>query len=351
MQVESFEKEFAAYVGTQHALGVANGTDALQVALRACGVGSGDEVITVSHTASATVAAIDLIGATPVLVDIDPAYYTMDPDRLEHVIHNSRRQGRSRLKAIVPVHLYGQPADMVAIMDLARSAGLRVVEDCAQAHGATLNDRNVGTWGDIAAFSFYPTKNLGALGDAGGVVTSDPKLAEQARLIHQYGWLDRYVSDIRGMNSRLDEVQAAVLRVKLRHLDDENAERRRLARRYDALLENAPVERPLCRPGARHVYHQYVIRSPQRDALRAALAEDGIGTAVHYPVPAHLQPAYRDVSIIGEPLSASEEAARDVLSLPMFPQLSDEAVAIVAARIMAHPRGGNQPADDTPASC
>jgi dTDP-4-amino-4,6-dideoxygalactose transaminase len=334
-QVENFETEFAAYIGTEHALGVANGTDALQVALRACGVGPGDEVATVSHTASATVAAIELTGATPVLVDIDPAYYTMDPNRLEHVVRGSRQAG-SRLKAIVPVHLYGQPADMVAIMDLARSAGLRVVEDCAQAHGAAIHDRNVGTWGDIAAFSFYPTKNLAALGDAGGVVTNDPDLAEQARLIHQYGWRERYVSDIGGMNSRLDEVQAAVLRVKLRYLDDENRARERLARRYDVVLqESSALECPHVRPGGRHVYHQYVIRSRRRDDLRATLADFGIGTAIHYPVPAHLQPAYRDLPDSGGPLTASEEAAREVLSLPMFPQLSDESVAIVAERVLA----------------
>jgi dTDP-4-amino-4,6-dideoxygalactose transaminase len=336
-QVGSFETEFAAYVGTRYALGVANGTDALQIALRACGVGPGDEVVTVSHTASATVAAIELTGATPVLVDIEPAYYTMDPNRLEHVVRSSRRQVRSRLKAIVPVHLYGQPADMAAIMDLARSTGLRVVEDCAQAHGAALNSRKVGTWGDIAAFSFYPTKNLGALGDAGSVVTDDPDLAEQARLIHQYGWRQRFVSETRGTNSRLDEVQAAVLRVKLRYLDDENMERARLASRYDALLQGqeAVLERPRVRPAARHVYHQYVIRSPRRDVLRAALNDVGIGTAVHYPVPVHLQPAYAELAAIGEPLTVSEEAAREVLSLPMFPQLSDDSVAVVAERILA----------------
>ena len=335
-QVESFEKEFAAYIGTEYALGVANGTDALQVALRACGVGPGDEVATVSHTASATVAAIELTGATPILVDIDPTYYTMDPDRLEHVVQSCRRESNSRLKAIVPVHLYGQPADMVAIMDIARSAGLRVVEDCAQAHGATLHDRKIGTWGDIAAFSFYPTKNLGALGDAGGVVTSDPDLAAQARLIHQYGWRQRYVSDIQGMNSRLDEIQAAVLRVKLRHLDDENRQREGLAHSYDELLQGSVIEPPRLRPAARHVYHQYVIRSPRRDALREVLSEAGIGTAIHYPVPVHLQPAYRDLPAIGGPLTASEEAADEVLSLPMFPQLPKEAVATVAQRIVAY---------------
>jgi dTDP-4-amino-4,6-dideoxygalactose transaminase len=290
----------------------------------------------VSHTASATVAAIELTGATPILVDIDPTYYTMDPDRLEHVVQSCRRESNSRLKAIVPVHLYGQPADMVAIMDIARSAGLRVVEDCAQAHGATLHDRKIGTWGDIAAFSFYPTKNLGALGDAGGVVTSDPNLAAQARLIHQYGWRQRYVSDIQGMNSRLDEIQAAVLRVKLRHLDDENRQRERLAHRYDELLQGSVIESPRLRPAARHVYHQYVIRSARRDALRAVLSEAGIGTAIHYPVPVHLQPAYRDLPAIGGPLTASEEAADEVLSLPMFPQLLEETVTTVAQRIVAY---------------
>jgi dTDP-4-amino-4,6-dideoxygalactose transaminase len=334
-QAANFETEFAAYVGVRHALGVANGTDALQIALRACGVGAGDEVATVSHTASATVAAIELTGATPVLVDIDPVSYTMDPSRLEDVIRTSRRQAQPRLKAVVPVHLYGQPADMTAIMDLARSMALRVVEDCAQAHGAALNGRNVGTWGDIAAFSFYPTKNLAALGDAGAVATDDPDLADRARLIHQYGWRQRFVSDMPGVNSRLDEVQAAVLRVKLRYLEEENRQRERIASRYDGLLREANVELPRLRPSARHAFHQYVVRSRRRDDLRVALNDAGIGTAIHYPVPAHLQPAYRHLAGAGGPLTASEEAAREVLSLPMFPQLSDEEITRVGESVLA----------------
>ena len=346
-EVEAFEAEFAAYLGAAHAVGVASGTDALMLALRACGVGPGDEVITVSHTAVATVAAIELCGATPAPVDIDPATYTLDPAGLAAAI-------TPRTRAVVPVHLYGRPAAMDAILSIARAHGLLVIEDCAQAHGATYGGRKVGTLGDAAAFSFYPTKNLGALGDGGAVVTNRPEVAERLRLLRQYGWRERYVSDVPGLNSRLDELQAATLRVRLRHLDEENAARRRLAGLYDALLEDGDPSRPTAdrRPptaagdatDTEHVYHLYVIegddrwsavggRRSARDALRDRLAARGIGTGVHYPVPVHLQPAYAHLGLGPGSLPHTEAAARAVLSLPLYPDMPEAAVTRVVEAI------------------
>lgn len=321
-EVKAFEQEFAAYVGVSHAIGVGNGTDALELALRACNIGLGDLVFTVSHTAVATVAAIELVGATPVLLEVDPVTYTLDPGSLEAALTHPPP---GRPKAVIPVHLYGQPADMPAIMKLARHHGLYMIEDCAQSHGATLAGRMTGAWGDIAAFSFYPTKNLGALGDGGMVVTDNPALAERVRLLQQYGWRERYISDIPGGNSRLDELQAAILRVKLRYLDEENARRRSLAQIYNALLADTGLSLPEVHPGATHVYHQYVVRLPQRDTLKNYLCDiGGVGTLIHYPVPVHLQPAYRDRLPLVASLARTEEIARQVLSLPMFPQLSDD---------------------------
>jgi dTDP-4-amino-4,6-dideoxygalactose transaminase len=319
--VESFEQEFAAYIGVHHAIGVGNGTDALELSLRACGVGPGDLVFTVSHTAVATVAAIELAGATPVLVDIDPVTYTMDPNCLESALANPPD---GTPKAVIPVHLYGHPADMPSILELAKRHGLYMLEDCAQSHGATLDGRMTGAWGDIAAFSFYPTKNLGALGDGGMVVTDNPALAERVRLLQQYGWRERYISEIPGGNSRLDELQAAVLRVKLRYLDKENMRRQSLAQTYNSLLADAGLTLPEVGSGVTHVYHQYVVRLPQRDALRTYLRQAGIGTLIHYPKPVHLQPAYQSRLSVVAPLPWTEQVARQVLSLPMFPQLSDD---------------------------
>lgn len=323
-ETQAFEQEFAAYVGVGHGIGVGSGTEALHLALTACGIGAGDEVITVSHTAVATVAAIELSGAAPVLVDIDPATYTLDPERVQEAI-------TPRTKAIIPVHLYGQPADMPAILAIARQRGLRVVEDCAQSHGAGCAGRRTGAWGDAAAFSFYPTKNLGALGDGGMVVTDDPGVAERVRLLRQYGWRDRYVSATPGWNSRLDELQAAILRVKLPHLDADNRKRRGRAAQYAALLRETGLGLPRSREEADHVYHLYVVRSPGRDALRAHLAAAGIGTAIHYPVPVHLQPAYRKLRGHADSLPESERAASEVLSLPMFPELTESQIEAVAA--------------------
>jgi dTDP-4-amino-4,6-dideoxygalactose transaminase len=321
-EVKAFEAEFAAYLGVGQAWGVGSGTEALHLALAACGVGPGDEVITVAHTAVATVSAIELLGAAPVLVDIDPATFTLDPGQLLRVIS-------AKTKAIVPVHLYGQPADLAPILEVARRHGLRVIEDCAQAHGALYEGKRVGAWGDIACFSFYPTKNLGAIGDGGAVVTSDPALGERVRLLREYGWAERYVSHIPGWNSRLDELQAAILRVKLRYLDADNAARARLAARYAAGLAGLAVTLPVTGHNRTHVYHLYVIRSPHRAELQAFLREQAVGALVHYPVPVHRQPAYQGRLRGGERLPETESAAREVLSLPMYPELTEAEMMIV----------------------
>jgi dTDP-4-amino-4,6-dideoxygalactose transaminase len=334
-QGTAFEEEFAVYLGAAQAIGVASGTDALHIALRACGIGVGDAVITVSHTAVATVAAIELAGATPVLVDIDPKTLCLDPQRLEEAIEVSRRSLRSegQLKAIIPVHLYGHPVDLPAIMDIARHHSLYVIEDCAQSHGASVAGRMTGTWGHLAAFSFYPTKNLGALGDGGAVVTNDLALAERVRLLREYGWRERYISHLPGMNSRLDEIQAAVLRIKLQYLQEEVARRRELARIYDTLLAATPLILPQVRDDARHAYHQYVVRSKLRDNLRLFLKENSIGTLIHYPDPVHLQPAYHGRIAHGE-LQHSEQVCREIVSLPMYPQMTDEQAQRVCERIV-----------------
>ena len=321
-EVEAFEQEFAAYLGSSHAIGVASGTDAVQLALRACGVGPGDLVFTVSHTATATVTAIVQAGAAPVYVDIDPVTYTMDPARLDAAIRSVGAVGRPR--AVLPVHLYGHPADMTGILEVADRHGLVVVEDCAQSHGARWDGRQTGTVGQIAAFSFYPTKNLGALGDGGAVVTNDSDLARQVRLLREYGWKERYVSSVPGMNSRLDELQAAILRVKLKYLDHDNAARRAIAGRYTEKLSGAGVTLPSARFEAFHVYHQYVLQVEDRDAVKDNLRARSVGTLIHYPVPVHRQPAYADYHSGG--LEHTERAAGRILSLPMYPELSlDEA--------------------------
>lgn len=326
-EVQAFEAEFAAYLGIAHVVGVANGTDALTLALRAVGVGSGDAVFTVSHTAVATVAAIEATGATPVFVDVDAETFVIDPGRLRDALSQGA-WGRARPRAVVPVHLYGQPADMPAILDIAREAGLLVVEDCAQAHGARLHGRLAGTWGDAAAFSFYPTKNLQAIGDAGAVVTANSEAAAQARQLRQYGWDRSRLSQRPGMNSRLDELQAAVLRTLLPALDAANERRRTIASQY-ADLRARGLRVPVVASGVDHVYHQYVVRSDRRDAFRVALDADGIGTAIHYPVPVHMQPAYLGRIPLGTDLRVTEELSREIVSLPMFPALRDEEVARV----------------------
>jgi len=315
-QAKLFEEEFAAYLGTRFSIGVGSGTEAIHVALAACGIGTGDEVLTVAHTAVATVAAIELTGAKAVLVDIEPQYFTLDPAKMERLI-------TPRTKAVVLVHLYGQPADLNGVMQIARKHNLKVIEDCAQTHGATLDGKRLGSFGDISCFSFYPTKNLGAIGDGGAVATSNPELAERSRLIREYGWADRYISRIPGWNSRLDEIQAAILRVKLRTLDDDNARRGRIAARYNQAFEKIGLQVPAVRANARHVYHLYVVRSDKRDKLRAFLTERGIGTGIHYPVPIHQQEAYAGRLLGGDALPVTERAAAEILSLPMYPELSE----------------------------
>lgn len=330
-EVELFEKEFAGFVGTTEAIGVANGTDALVLSLRSLGVGPGDAVITVSHTAVATVAAIELTGARPVLVDIDPASCTLDPDKLAATL---RGWLGPMPKAVIVVHLYGHPAAMPAIVEIARRHGLAIVEDCAQAHGARFLDRAVGTWGDVAAFSFYPTKNLGAIGDGGAVVTSDGARAARIRQLREYGWKERYISEVPGLNSRLDELQAAILRVKCRRLAADNQRRRVLAALYSQGLAGTRVTAPQAHPEATPVYHQYVVRTPNRDALRSFLASRGIPTAIHYPQAVHQQPAYRDRVAIGYGgMPETERAAQEVLSLPMHPHLLDEDIAFVLEHV------------------
>lgn len=323
-QVAAFEREFAAYCGVEHAVGVGSGTEALHLALRALGIGAGDEVITVSHTAVATVAAVELAGARPVLVDIEPETLTMDWRLVEDKI-------TTRTRAILPVHLYGHPADLDQLGVIARRRGLHLIEDCAQAHGAELNGRRVGGIGVAGCFSFYPTKNLGAYGDGGMVTTNDAALAQALRRLRQYGWEDRYVSAVSGgLNTRLDELQAAVLRVKLRHLEDWTEARRALAAVYARALAKAALTPPMERSGARHVYHLYVVRSDKRDALRTHLLENGVGSGVHYPVPVHLQPGYARLGGGAGTFPVTEQAAREVLSLPMFPELTAREARSVA---------------------
>ncbi|MCC6473560.1 MAG: DegT/DnrJ/EryC1/StrS family aminotransferase [Burkholderiales bacterium] len=326
-EVAAFEVEFARWLGAAHAVGVANGTEALHLALRACGIGPGDAVVTVSHTAVATVAAIELAGAVPVLAEIDAPSFTLDCNRLEDAL---RRAAPRNLKAIVPVHLYGHACDMPAVLEIARRRGLLVIEDCAQSHGASLAGRMTGTWGDAAAFSFYPTKNLGAIGDAGAVTTGDAAIAARVRALREYGWRERRESEFAGTNARLDEMQAAILRVKLRHLDTANARRRAIAGQYTRLLAPCGLALPAAAPGAAHVYHQYVVRTPRRDALRDFLDARGIATMIHYPMPVHLQSAYRARAPLLEELVLTEAMASEVLSLPMYPELTDGQVERVA---------------------
>jgi dTDP-4-amino-4,6-dideoxygalactose transaminase len=332
-EVAAFEKEFAAYIGHGHGIGVANGTDALALALRALGIGRGDAVATVSHTAVATVAAIEMAGATPVLIDVEEPFLTMDPHEFEQAV--LARGAGAPIRAVIPVHLYGQAADMAGILAIAGRHDIRVIEDCAQAHGATLGDRRLGSLGDAAAYSLYPTKNLGALGDGGIVTTDDAGVAAKLAALRQYGWHDRYVSDVVGVNSRLDEVQAALLRVRLRHLDEDNRRRQAIAAIYDEGLAGCNgVQLPVRRADASHVFHQYVVRSANRDDLQQRLRAAGIGTNVHYPMPVHLQPAYKGRIEAGPGgLSRSEHAARTVLSLPMFPQLTDEQAHATCAAV------------------
>lgn len=330
-EVDAFERELAAYCGAPFAVGVGSGTDALELALRACGVASGDEVITVANVSAPTVAAIVSANARPVLVDVQPGTYNMDPVKLQE--HLTRPRAGSRAKAVVPVHLYGHPADMDPILDVARRHGLKVIEDACQAHGAEYRGRKVGAIGDATCFSFYPTKNLGAYGDGGMVVTREEAVATRVRMLRSYGEREKYRNAFDGTNSRLDEIQAAVLRVKLRHLDEWNARRRLHAAHYAELLRDSAVDAPIEQNGATHVYHLYVVRTSRRDDLRAFLRGKGIATGVHYPIPIHRQEAYRSLGYASGDLPETERACREVLSLPLFPELTGEAIEHVCATI------------------
>ena len=330
-EVEAFETAFAVWLGVEHAVGTGSGTDALELALRACGIGAGDLVFTVSHTAVATVAAIERAGAIPVLIDIERGGFTMDPACLEAAL---RAPPRGRPAAILPVHLYGEPSEIAPLLELAHRHGLRLIEDCAQSHGATYRGQPTGSIGDIGCFSFYPTKNLGALGDAGMTVTDNPAFAGALRELREYGWRERYVSARTGINTRLDPLQAAILGVGLPHLDADNARRQQIAARYDDGLAALPLALPPRRAACAHVFHQYVIRTSERDRLREHLRITQIGTGIHYPAPVHLQPAY--LGRLGEfpaGLPETTRAAREILSLPIYPQLAPDAVERTIAEI------------------
>ncbi len=314
-EVDQFEVEFGRYVGTRHAIGVGSGLAALELALRAYGIGPGDEVITAANTFIATVLAIMAVGARPVLVDADPATYNLDPAAVGAAI-------TSRTRAIIPVHLYGQPADLEPILELAKRRHLVVIEDAAQAHGATYDGRRAGAWGDAAAFSFYPAKNLGAYGDGGMVMTNDAGIAEKLRILRNYGQRVKYQHAVAGTNSRLDTIQAAILRVKLRYLDRWNAARQEHALAYDDLLKELPVLRPGRLEKAAHVYHLYVVQVASRDQVQELLRTQGVSTGIHYPVPIHFQEACVHLGYRRGAFPVSERAAERVLSLPMYAEMT-----------------------------
>jgi dTDP-4-amino-4,6-dideoxygalactose transaminase len=328
-EVAAFEEEFAAYSGAHYGVAVNSGTSALHLALLAAGVGPGDEVITIPFTFVATVQAIRYTGAVPVFVDIDPATFTMDPAKLEAAI-------TPRTKVILPVHLYGHSADMDPIVACARRHGLTVIEDACQAHGARYKNRPVGSLGDFACFSFYPGKNLGAYGEGGIVVTSDPARAKQMRMLRDWGQEQRYHHLHQGFNYRMEGLQGAILRVKLRHLEAWTESRRDNAARYNARLVGSQVETPYARPDCRHVYHVYAVRTDEREDLQARLQAEGVQTGLHYPIPVHMQPAHRDLGYHEGQFPESERAAREVLSLPMYPELTDAQIDTVAAAVRAY---------------
>ena len=325
-EVAAFEQEFATYSGTTECVALNSGTSALHLALLAAGVGPGDEVITVPFTFVASVAAVCYTGARPVLVDIDPQSFTMDPAAIEAAI-------TPRTKAILPVHLYGQSADMDPIMEIARRRGLVVIEDAAQAHGAKYKGRPVGSIGDMACFSFYPGKNLGAYGEGGAVTSNNVEHASTIRMLRDWGQNRKYHHVLRGYNYRMEGFQGAILRVKLRYLEQWTEARRVVVTQYNQHLAEAGVERPAEMPWARHVYHVYTLRTDDRDGLQAALQAEGIQTGIHYPVPVHLQPAYADLGYGRGAFPCSEAAAAQVLSLPLYPELSSAAVAEVAGAV------------------
>lgn len=315
-EVKAFEKEFAEYTGAKYAVGVASGLDALWIAFRILGIGVGDEVIVQSNTYIASVMGITINGATPVFVEPDE-YYNIDVSKVENKI-------TEKTKAILVVHLYGQAANMEAIMSIAKKYSLRVVEDCAQSHGACYNDKMTGTWGDIGCFSFYPSKNLGAYGDAGAIVTNDEQIAEDVKVFRNYGSEKRYFNKVVGTNSRLDEMQAGLLRVKLAHIEDITNERRIIAERYQKGIHNESISLPAKNDNCTHVYHQFVVRCKTRDDLISYLEEKGIGTIIHYPIPPHLSEAYSYLGLKEGSLPIAEKYAKEVLSIPMYTGMTQE---------------------------
>lgn len=333
-RLKSFEEEFALYLGARCAVGVGSGTDALTLALRAVGVEAGDEVVTVANTAIPTISAIKGAGAKPLFVDVDPETLTMDPVLLEELLERKAKEG-ARVKAAVPVHLYGQAADMDGIMKAAGKYGAVVLEDACQAHGAEYKGKKVGTIGKAGAFSFYPSKNLGAYGDGGMVVTDDEQVAEKLRLLRNYGQSDRYHSVVDGVNSRLDDIQAAVLSVKLKHLDAWTKRRRELAALYCSLLDADRVKLAVEPKYSKGVYHLYVIRHRERDALQAYLQDNGVETLIHYPIPIHLQEANSSLGLAVGSFPATELAAGEILSLPIYPELTEADIEKVATLINA----------------
>lgn len=322
-ELEAFEQSFARHIGSRFAVGVGSGTEALHLALLAAGVKPGDEVITAPNTAVPTLSAISFAGAKPKFVDIDPQTYCLDASKLEAAVTR-------QTKAIVPVHLYGHPCDMPTILKVADRFGLKVIEDCAQSHDAAIAGKKTGTFGHYGCFSFYPSKNLGAFGDAGMIVTDDPSEAEKLKMLRNYGQSQRYYHDILGFNSRLDELQAAILSAKLPFLNEWNERRRAIAERFDSLITNPAITKPIERPGCRHVYHLYVIRHPQRDRLRDYLAKKGVGTQIHYPVPCHLQKAYAFLGYRKGDFPIAEQYAEQVLSLPNYPELEDKEIDMIS---------------------
>ncbi len=329
-ELEAFEQEFARFCGVSHCVGVGNGTDAIELALRACGIGAGDEVIIPAFTANFTALAVTATGATPVLVDVAADTATIDPMQIATAVTPAT-------KAIVPVHLYGQPADMDPINEFARQHDLWVVEDVAQAHGAAYRGQSVGSLGDLGAFSFYPTKNLGAYGDGGAVVTDSPELAARLRLLRHGGIDQGYMSVVKGQNSRLDELQAAILRAKLPHLNAWSERRRAIARQYTAAFSQVKgLDTPAEVPDRYHVYHLYAVQSATRDALASFLAERGIGTKVHYPHALHELEAYPEWHALAGQFPNAERLARTVLSLPMYPEMTDEDVDAVCAGVLGY---------------
>jgi dTDP-4-amino-4,6-dideoxygalactose transaminase len=328
-EVSAFEKEFAAYCGVRYAVAVGSGTDALRLAMKAAGIGAGDEVITVAHSFVASALAISFTGAKPILVDVDPETYTMDPEGLERLLKKRNRQ-KKRVKGILPIHLYGHPTEMDDLVEIANRNDLILIEDACQAHGAEYRGKKAGSFGALGCFSFYPTKNLGAYGDGGAVVTDDRKLAEKVRLLRCYGEKQKYHHLLKGTNSRLDEVQAAILRVKLKYLDQWNEARRNKACAYDTLLSSLPVIRPIEKKPARHIYHLYVVRTRKRDRLQAFLKGRGIDTLIHYPIPIHLQKAYQELGYRRGDLPWTERCSHEVLSLPFFPEMTEAEMEEVA---------------------